>query len=192
MEKTQIRMTRTQRRNLERAKKRAARKRDRRRKAILRWAAISSVTMLFLVIGYSLFFSKPNVSNKGVLRVATYEYYLGVVSVREGIVEAKIPLVNIGEGDLTIGELDTSCGCTTASIVNNEEEGPRFEMSRHGKNPKDWNTVISPGKKAFLKVYYNPAVHPKERGAVTRVVTIHSDDPVKPKQRVKIKVGLID
>jgi hypothetical protein len=61
-------------------------------------------------------------------------------------------------------------------------------MAGHGKNPRYWSTVIKPGEQAFLKVYYNPAVHPNERGPVTRIVTIFSDDPVKPKQEVKIKV----
>ena len=64
-------------------------------------------------------------------------------------------------------------------------------MAAHGKNPRNWSTVIKPGEQAFLKVYYDPAVHPNERGQVTRIVWIYSDDPVKPKQEVKIKVARI-
>jgi hypothetical protein len=187
-EKNQKGMTRTQRRKLQKEKRQAERKRKKRKKQIVRWSAISLAVILSLAIGYVLFLHKPDTSNRGVLRVAKPSHYFGVVSSREGISTAKIPLVNIGEGALTITGLDSSCGCTSASILNNGVEGPRFKMASHGKNPRDWSTVIKPGEQAFLKVYYDPAVHPSERGQVTRIVWIFSDDPVKPKQEVKIKV----
>lgn len=188
VETNQLVMTRTRRRELKKKQKQAAKKRAKRKKQIRRWSIRGLAVLLALVIVYASFFYKPSASDRGVLRAAKLEHNFGMVSVREGIKEAKIPLINIGEGVLKITGLDSSCGCTTASIVSNGREGPRFYMAGHGKNPKDWSTVIKPGEQAFLKVYYNPAVHPKTRGSVTRIVTIYSDDPANPEQQVKIKV----
>lgn len=179
----QLVMTRTRRRELKKEQKQATRK-----KQIRRWSIMGLAVLLSLAIGYALLFYKPSASNRGVLRAAKLEHNFGMVSVREGIKEAKIPLINIGEGVLKITGLDSSCGCTSASIVSNDVEGPRFHMSGHAKNPKDWSTVIKPGEQVFLKVYYNPTVHAKTRGSVTRIVTIYSDDQANPEQQVKIKV----
>ena len=184
----QLVMTRTRRRELKKKQKQAAKKQAKRKKQIRRWSIMGLAVLLPLAIAYALLFYKPSASNRGVLRAAKLEHNFGMVSVREGIKEAKIPLINIGEGVLKITGLDSSCGCTSASIVSNDGEGPRFHMSGHGKNPKDWSTVIKPGEQAFLKVYYNPTVHAKTRGAVTRIVTIYSDDQANPEQQVKIKV----
>jgi hypothetical protein len=187
-ETNQLVMTRTRRRELKKKQKQAAKKRAMRKKQIRRWSIIGLAILLPLAIVYALFFYKPSASNRGVLKAAKLEHNFGMVSVREGIKEVKIPLINIGEGVLKITGLDSSCGCTTASIVSNDGEGPRFYMAGHGKNRKDWSTVIKAGEQAFLKVYYNPAVHPKTRGAVSRIVTVYSDDPANPEQQVKIKV----
>jgi hypothetical protein len=187
-ETNQLVITRTRRRELKKEQKQAAKKRAKQKKQIRRWSIIGSAVPLSLAIVYVLFFYKSSASNRGILRAAKLEHNFGMVSVRGGIKEAKIPLINIGEGVLKITGLDSSCGCTSASIVSNDGEGPRFSMAGHGKNPKDWSTVIKPGEQAFLKVYYNPTVHAKVRGAVTRIVTIYSDDPANPEQQVKIKV----
>jgi hypothetical protein len=187
-ETNQLVMTRTRRRELKKKQKQAAKKQAKRKKQIRRWSIIGLAVLLPLAIVYALFFYKPGASNRGTLRAAKLEHDFGVVSVRGGIKETKIPLINIGEGVLKITGLDSSCGCTTASIVSNGREGPRFYMADHGKNPKDWSAVIKPGEQAFLKVYYNPAVHPKTWGSVTRIVKVYSDDPVNPEQQVKIKV----
>jgi hypothetical protein len=187
-ETNQLVMTRTRRREVKKKQKQAAKKRAMRKKQIRRWSIIGLAILLPLAIVYALFFYKPSASNRGVLKAAKLEHNFGMVSVREGIKEVKIPLINIGEGVLKITGLDSSCGCTTASIVSNDREGPRFYMAGHGKNRKDWSTVIKAGEQAFLKVYYNPAVHPKTRGAVSRIVTVYSDDPANPEQQVKIKV----
>jgi hypothetical protein len=187
-ETNQLVITRTRRRELKKKQKQAAKKRATRKKQIRRWSIIGLAVLLPLAIVYALFFYKQDASNRGTLRAAKLEHNFGMVSARDGIKEAKIPLINIGEGVLKITGLDSSCGCTTASIVSNGREGPRFYMAGHGKNPKDWSTVIKPGEQAFLKVYYNPAVHPKTRGSVTRIVTVYSDDQVNPEQQIKIKV----
>ena len=114
-----------------------------------------------------------------------------MVSLQGGVVDTTIPLVNIGEGTLRISSMETSCGCTSASIINNGVEGPAFGMKGHGPTPTSWHTDINSGEQAVLKIYYNPAVHPDLRGPVTRTITIYSDDPESPTQDVRIKVTQI-
>ncbi len=185
-------LSKKQRRELRKRQKYDKREERIRKKTTKKWIIRSIIVLLLIVAIYFLFIKKPDISGKGILRVSPDSYDFGSVSLRGGTVSAKIPLINIGEGDLTIKALDSSCGCTTASVINNGQEGPIFQMAMHGKNPRNWKTVIKPGEQAFLKVYYNPNVHPELRGPVTRVVTILSDDPLDNQQQVKIKVNQVD
>lgn len=105
---------------------------------------------------------------------------LGEVNQADGEVSIDFTLSNKGQSDLIIDKLSSSCGCTSATIVYEEKEGPRFAMAGHGyENPTDWQVAIKPGNDAILRVYYNPAVHPDLVGAVTRTVSIFSNDPVE-------------
>jgi len=151
-----------------------------------------TIIVIILFITYFSFFGRPGVSGKGLLKLTNDFYDFGTVSMKKGTVSAEIPFVNIGEGDLTITSLDTSCGCTTASIVNKGTESPIFQMAMHGRNPRNWKTIVKPGEEAVLKVYYDPNVHPDLRGPVTRIVAIISNDPIKPVQQVRIKVNQVE
>lgn len=128
---------------------------------------------------------------EGVLSVPIAEHDFGTISLQNGVVSKSFPLVNIGEGDLTITFLDSSCGCTSAKIVNGNQTGPIFGMSSHGKSPRDWKTTIRPGEKAQLVVYYDPSVHPKFRGSATRIISIYSNDKSGFTQKVKIRVNQV-
>lgn len=132
------------------------------------------------------------IAGEGILAIPVAEHDFGPVPVSRGAVSTELPLANIGEEDLVISFLDSSCGCTTARIINGEEKGPVFGMSSHGQSPTDWRTVIEPGQKASLKIYYDPMVHPKFRGAAIRVVTITSNGTTTPQKQVRIKVNQVD
>jgi hypothetical protein len=89
---------------------------------------------------------------------------------------------NKGISDLILKNMDSSCGCTSASVIYKGVEGPKFSMAMHGTNPKNWKQVIPAGDSAELKVYYNPNVHREMRGPFTRSIVIYSNDP---KNRIK-------
>lgn len=131
-------------------------------------------------------------AGEGILAIPVAEHDFGAVEVSRGAVSTELPLANVGEEDLVISFLDSSCGCTTARIINGKDVGPVFGMSSHGRSPTDWRTVIAPGQKASLKIYYDPMVHPKFRGAATRVVTITTNATTTPKKQVRIKVNQVD
>ncbi|MFH1407488.1 MAG: DUF1573 domain-containing protein [Patescibacteria group bacterium] len=117
----------------------------------------------------------------------------GDISQTEGEVTNLFEITNSGKTDLIINKLDTSCGCTSASIVFEGKEGPKFAMAGHGvESPKDWEIAIPAGKNAQLKVYYDPNVHPDFRGEAIREVYVFSNDPINIETKVKIELNQID
>lgn len=131
--------------------------------------------------------SAPADSPKISLEPLSYDF--GDVSQAEGVVTKIFKLQNTGQSDLEINNLLSSCGCTTAAIVVDGEEGPRFGMHN---NPKDWSTIIKPGETADLKVYYDPNTHADFRGPATREITVFSNDPVDFEKSIKIKLNQVD
>ena len=119
---------------------------------------------------------------------------LGLVSVAEGEVSRDFQLQNRGQKPLRIEGLTTSCGCTTATIIWQGEEGPRFGMPGHGLNAKNkgWSVEIPPQGKAILRVYYNPRVHPRFRGDAVRTITVISNDPIEGQKEVQILLQQVD
>jgi len=118
-------------------------------------------------------------------------YNFGDVSQAKGVTTTTFTIKNEGKSELVIDSMESSCMCTTASVINNGEEGPIFGMSMHGNNPKDWQTVIKPGESAELKIYYDPNVHGELRGLITRTIDIYSNDPINFQKQVKIELNQV-
>jgi hypothetical protein len=114
---------------------------------------------------------------------------LGDVSTKEGKVEISITIKNLGQKELMVDSLSTSCGCTTVSVVNNGQEGPVFGT---GTPPEGWSTVIQPGETAELRVYYDPTFHQDARGPMMREVYVSSNDPVDPVVKAAIELEQVD
>jgi hypothetical protein len=165
-----------------------AKKKKRNNLVLLATATLAAALVIFYIL------TRPTSieAGDGALATPVSVHDFGPVPVSRGTVSTELPLANIGEDDLVISFLDSSCGCTTAQVINGDEKGPLFGMSSHGKSPRDWRTVIKPGEKAALKIYYDPAVHPNFRGPGTRVVTITTNGRSTPEKQIRIKVMQID
>lgn len=181
------------------AKKRKTRKQVQKSRKPVKKRKSRSIVFLFagllvLVIVYFVSNNKADVltPGDGVLATPVNTHNFGIVPVSKGVVSVEVPLVNIGEDDLVISFLDSSCGCTSARVINDGVAGPVFGMSSHGKSPRHWKTTIKAGKQASLKIYYNPLVHSKFRGPATRVITITSNGKSTPQKQIRIKVNQID
>lgn len=112
---------------------------------------------------------------------------LGTVSQNQGVITTDFEFKNVGFSDLVIYKLSSSCGCTSAAIVYEGSVGPTFTMAGHGQeNPTDWKVAIKPEDSAVLQVFYDPTVHPDLEGAVTRTVSIFSNDVVEFEKKVTI------
>ncbi|MDP3980384.1 MAG: DUF1573 domain-containing protein [Chlamydiota bacterium] len=115
----------------------------------------------------------------------------GTIRQVDGVVVTAFNIKNKGRSDLVITELDTSCGCTSASLVYRGQKSPAFSMSMHGKNPKDFKLKIPPGDTAILEVSYDPNAHGKQEKPeikTIREVYIMSNDPVDFYQKVKVEL----
>jgi len=83
----------------------------------------------------------------------------------------EIPLHNIGEKDLVIEAVTTSCGCTTATVTP---------------------TTITPGESALLVVQFDSGAHgPEENGPVVRQVFIASNDGDEPEIEFRFIADII-
>ncbi|MFQ5474467.1 MAG: DUF1573 domain-containing protein [Candidatus Nanoarchaeia archaeon] len=130
--------------------------------------------------------------NAPIIDILPRVHNFGTVSQAGGAVSTEMTIYNKGASELILTGMDSSCGCTSAAVVHNGIEGPRFSMAMHGTNPKDWKQVIPPGESVQLKVYYDPNVHKELRGAVTRTVAVFSNDPMHKKAEVTIKANQVD
>ncbi len=75
---------------------------------------------------------------------------------------------NTGTADLHLSNLVTSCGCTIAELSS---------------------SVIAPGHRADLQVFFDPDFH-KTVGQVTRVVWMKSDDPTRPWLEIRVEANV--
>jgi len=95
----------------------------------------------------------------------------GDVPQSQGILETTFEVRNIGKSVLEIGELSTSCGCTTAEISNKS---------------------IEPNGSTTLTVYFDPDFHSEPADELTRTVFIPTNDQSQPEAEVKITVDILE
>lgn len=133
-------------------------------------------------------------ADRPIISLSPQFYDIGDVSQDKGITTAFFELKNKGNKDLIIDRLETSCGCTSASIIYKGEESPKFNMAGHGVNEeiKDWQIIISPQEIAQVKVYYDPNVHEDFRGTAIREIYIYSNDPINFQKKIKIELNQVD
>lgn len=138
--------------------------------------------------------AKDAPQNRPIISLNSDSYDLGDVSQKQGIATTIFELKNEGKEDLIIERLETSCGCTSVSLIYNGVEGPKFNMPGHGINEEvgDWQMAITPGTSAQLKIYYDPNMHLDFRGAATRSIYIYSNDPIDFQKEIQIELNQID
>lgn len=146
---------------------------------------ISILTLIILGLGVWLL-SKPtagsqlvtSVSGGGKAEVPVTSFDWGTINYGGGDATAEFTISNPGAGILSLAEVSTSCMCTTAQIIINDQKSPFFGM--HQKS--SWIGQIPPGGEAKLKVVFDPAFHgPSGVGSVTRQIVIETSDPDHPK-----------
>lgn len=119
---------------------------------------------------------------KAEVPVASFDW--GTIDYGGGDAVAEFSINNPGSGTLSLSEVSTSCMCTTAQVIINENKSPYFGM--HQKS--SWIGQVPPGGEAKLKVIFDPAFHgPSGVGPVTRQIVIKTNDPQNPKLEFNLK-----
>lgn len=146
---------------------------------------ISILTLAILGLGVWLL-TRPTAGSQlgtstasgGKAEVPVTSFDWGTIDYGGGDVTAEFTIDNPGTGPLSISEVSTSCMCTTAQVIINDQKSPYFGM--HQKS--SWTGQIPSGGEAKLKVVFDPAFHgPSGVGPIDRQIVMKTSDPDHPK-----------
>lgn len=92
----------------------------------------------------------------------------GDVDIEGGLIDHRFSFTNVGEDDLMIMNLATSCMCTEAVVaLSDGSESPVFGMH----DPTQWNQIVPAGEDFEVIVTYDPMAHgPNATGEINRSV----------------------
>ena len=102
----------------------------------------------------------------------------GTISMKNGKVSRMFSVANGGAAPQTIKRISTSCMCTEAFLVgqDNSKRGP-FGMPGHGGAATRISETIKPGESRVVKVVFDPNAHgPAGVGLMERVVMISDEN----------------
>ena len=112
----------------------------------------------------------PVAASLGQIELSEAEFNFGTVP-NTATVSHVFQVRNVGDKELEITVVSTSCACTTAEVD-----------SRH----------LAPGAETGLTVTYDPQVHGGETGEFLRVVYVRSNDPETPEASLTIRVTVVE
>ena len=118
-------------------------------------------------------------SNQATVQISEENQDLGAMAVSEER-SAEFFLRNVGGEPLEIPQVQTSCMCTFAHVIVDDEQSPAFNMEMHNAPAiQFWKGVVEPGLTATVRVIYRPSLMPVQ-GPVTRSVKFNTNDPARP------------
>lgn len=144
--------------------------------------------------GVSLFYGEglsltSSGDEKGNLTVENNAFDFGNIPMYGGKVKHSFSLKNDGQGGVKISKIYTSCMCTEATLItDNDRIGP-FGMPGHGGLITFANKEIGAGETSMIEVEVDPAAHgPQGMGPAKKVVYIETDDSQKVQLILDINV----
>lgn len=142
---------------------RSKRRTHKRAQRTLALASISlCIALLAAIVGCA--------KQPGQIELDAVEYDFGNVP-NDKPVSQVFEVRNVGRGNLEIGGVSTSCGCTTAEVDKYQ---------------------LAPGESTQLKVTYDPQAHGGATGQFMRVVYVRSDDPEVPETTLTIHAKVVE
>lgn len=109
--------------------------------------------------------------NNPVAETHNKSHDFGRITKKSGVVNTTFEIENHGKKTLEIGEISTSCGCTTAQIDK---------------------TTLEYNEEAKLTVFFDPNFHDEPQGKITRSVFVKTNDAVLPELQFDIFVEILD
>jgi hypothetical protein len=131
-------------------------------------------------------------ADRPVLVVDPVQIDLGSIPIDGGQVSARYVVRNVGETDLIITGLQTSCGCTTAVLESGEGTSPVFGATAPEAG-MEWSAVVPPGGNATVIATYDPLFHGDTgTGTFTRIISILSNDPLYARFELNIQIEVTE
>lgn len=158
---------------------------------------ITIISLLsILIVGGIVFvfinFSKGKSQDTPKIEISPLEYDAGTVSMSAGLVKKTYEIKNVGNGNLEIDNIWTSCACTTAILKIGDRISPEFTMPGHKMAPIFWSETLKPGERGELEVIFDPAFHGLQGiGQALRAVYLSTNDPQNKKVEVKLLANII-
>ena len=151
--------------------------RSKRSKKIIKFSLIFVAGFLILfgaVFGAYSYFSNKTSDLASKIEISSKEYDAGSVSINGGLVTHSFEIKNVGEGNLKINKIWTSCMCTVAKLRVGNDLSPEFGMHTSSLL---WSKEIKPGETGYVEVAFDPAFHgPTGTGAITRAIYVSTDN----------------
>ena len=152
---------------------------------------ISIITFSVVILaslGLLIWIAGPKDSRSGANQAANSDLVIdepvfdfGNISMAAGVVSHEFRVKNTGNNEAIVGQIYTSCMCTSASFRNGEIKFGPFGMAGHGFIPKI-DGKIGAGEEAIIKVDFDPAAHgPAGVGPIERAVYLiqkNNDQPL--------------
>ena len=129
----------------------------------------------------------PTANAKAVVGKEFHDW--GEIGIKNGKVETEFEVKNEGTEVLKLTNIVTSCSCTTAQVIADDGDSPTFGMHSKSAYVKE----VAPGSSVIVKAVYDPMFHgPSGIGAISREVTIETNDAANPKLRLKMAAQVVD
>ena len=113
--------------------------------------------------------SRSEKSNQPKAIIEEIEYDFGKIKQSGGLTKTKFTILNAGLGDLLIGDITTSCGCTSAEIDRKK---------------------LADSERAVLTVTFDPNMHEEPEGRFSRSIFVPINDPDMKEIEFKIFVEI--
>lgn len=148
------------------------------KKAVIIIVVITAAVLGLMVWGYGRMAgpTQAQLTQKSSLTASETLYDFGTISMANGKVDHSFQVTNLTDRDITIDNLQTSCMCTTAYLVNGgDREGP-FGMPGMGGSTAASHVIPAHATQA-IDVVFDPAAHgPAGIGDIDRFIYATEQD----------------
>ncbi|MCL5435436.1 MAG: DUF1573 domain-containing protein [Patescibacteria group bacterium] len=114
------------------------------------------------------------------IAVAVSSKSVGNIPYDAGHLIETFSIKNVGDKNLEVANMTTSCMCTKAYLKQGTVKSDEFGM-KGMTAPSSWKGIIKPGETAEVVMDFDPQYHgPQGVGPVTRTLSFETNDPDKP------------
>ncbi len=143
--------------------------------------------------GISLWYSEGSISSGNYSELVSEEksFDFGIVSMAKGKVGHSFKIKNIGNSQIKISKIYTSCMCTEATLISGTVRTGPFGMPGHEGPASKLNETANPGQEIIIDVWVDPAAHgPQGIGPAKKIVYIETDSAINPVLKLELDINV--